>query len=160
MHVGGVQFEKAAKVQLMHVPYKGGAPAATDLMGNNITMMFVGVSVVLPHISSGKLRAFAVASPERHFALPDVPTFAELGMPSVDASAWAGAFAPRGTPAPVIAKLNAAFARALEDKAVKAALRANGAQIRLMQGESFRSFVAAEVGRWGQVIREGKITVD
>jgi len=157
MHVGGVQFERAAKVDLVHVPYKGGAPAAVDLMGNNITMMFVGVSVVLPNISAGKLRAFAVAAPQRHFALPDVPTFAELGMPSVDASAWAGAFAPRGTPAPVVQKLNAAFSRALQDKAVMDALRANGVQIRPMQGETFRSFVASEVERWGQVIRETKV---
>jgi tripartite-type tricarboxylate transporter receptor subunit TctC len=160
LHLAGVLFEMAAKVKLMHVPYKGGSPAASDLLGNNITMMFDTVSVALPNLRAGRLRAFAVAAQQRHFALPDVPTFAELGMPSVDAATWAGVFAPRGTPAPIVQELNAALAKVLQQKPVQDALRANGVQMMPLQGERFRSFVSAEVNRWGQVIRDAKIAME
>ena len=98
MHLAGVLFEKAAGVEMLHVPYKGGAPASMDLLGGNVAMMFDTVSVALPNVGAGKLRALAVAAPERHFALPDVPTFAELGFKGVEAATWAGVFAPKGTP--------------------------------------------------------------
>ncbi|MDB5824885.1 MAG: tripartite tricarboxylate transporter substrate binding protein [Herminiimonas sp.] len=160
LHLAGVLFEKAAKVKLMHVPYKGGSPAATDLLGNNITMMFDTVSVALPNLRAGNLRAFAVAAQQRHFALPDVPTFAELGMPSVIAATWAGMFAPRGTPAAVVQELNAALAKVLKEKSVQDALRANGVQLMPLQGERFHSFVSAEIDRWGQVVREAKIPAE
>ncbi|HEY9280744.1 MAG TPA: tripartite tricarboxylate transporter substrate binding protein [Eoetvoesiella sp.] len=158
LHLAGVMFEKAANVELMHVPYKGGAPAAADLLGNNITMMFVAVSVALPYIKAGTMRAFGVASPQRHFALPDVPTFAEMGMPSVDAAAWAGVFAPKGTPPAIAQRLNTAFDRVLKQQAVEDSLRSNGFQITPKQGENFRLFVESEINRWGEVIREAKIT--
>jgi tripartite-type tricarboxylate transporter receptor subunit TctC len=157
LHLSGVLFEKAAKVELMHVPYKGGAPASADLLGNNITMMFDTVSVALSNIRAGKLRAFAVAAPQRHFALPDVPTFAELGMPAVDAATWAGVFVPRGTPPPIVQELNAAFARVMKEKPVQDALRANGVQMMPLQGEQFRAFMVGEINRWRQVVREAKI---
>ncbi|QNP58221.1 Bug family tripartite tricarboxylate transporter substrate binding protein [Paenacidovorax monticola] len=158
LHLAGVMFEKAAKVQLMHVPYKGGAPASMDLLGGSVNMMFDTVSVALPNLRAGKLRALAVAAPERHFALPDVPTFAELGLPGVDAATWAGVFAPRGTPPAVVQELEAAFARVLAQKPVQEALRANGVQIQSLQGERFRSFVTGEIRRWGQLVREARIT--
>jgi tripartite-type tricarboxylate transporter receptor subunit TctC len=160
LHLSGVLFESAAKVQLMHVPYKGGAPASADLLGNNITMMFDTVSVALPNLRAGKLRAFAVAAPQRHFALPDVPTFAELGMPAVDAATWAGVYAPRGTPAPIVQELNAAFARVLKEKQVQDALLANGVQLMPWQGERFRSFYVGEINRWRQVVRDAKIAAE
>ena len=106
----------------------------------------------------GDARALAVAAPERHFALPDVPTFAELGLPSVEAATWAGVFVPKGTPAAVVQELNAAFARVLAQKPVQDALRANGVQVQSLQGERFRSFVTGEIKRWGQLVREAKIT--
>jgi tripartite-type tricarboxylate transporter receptor subunit TctC len=160
LHLAGVLFEKAAKVQLMHVPYKGGAPASADLLGNNITMMFDTVSVALPNLRAGKLRAFAVAAPQRHFALPNVPTFAELGMPTVDAATWAGVFAPRGTPAPIVQELNAALARVMTEKPVQDALRANGVQQMPWQGERMRAFVVGEINRWRQVVRDAKISLE
>jgi tripartite-type tricarboxylate transporter receptor subunit TctC len=160
LHLAGVMFEKAAKVELMHVPYKGGAPASTDLLGGNIPMMFDTVSVALPNLKAGKLRAFAVAAKERHFSIPDVPTFAELGYPGVEAATWAGVFAPRGTPAPILAELNGAFARVLADPAVQDSLRANGVQVMSWQGEKFRTFVQGEVKHWGQVIRDAKIAIE
>lgn len=158
LHLAGVMFEKTAKVQLVHVPYKGGAPASMDLMGGNTSMMFDTVSVALPNVRAGKLRALAVAAPERHFALPDVPTFAELGLQGVEAATWAGLFTPKGTPAVVVQDLNAAMARVLVQKPVQDALRTNGVEIQSLQGEKFRAFVNSEIKRWGQIVREAKIT--
>lgn len=158
LHLAGVMFEKSAKVQLVHVPYKGGAPASMDLLGGNTHMMFDTISVALPNLRAGKLRALAVAAPERHFALPDVPTFAELGLPGVEAATWAGLFVPKGTPAPIVAELNQAMARVLAQKPVQDALRGNGVQVRSLQGDKFRAFVNSEIKHWGQVVREAKIT--
>ncbi len=158
LHLAGVLFEQSAGVELMHVPYKGGAPASMDLMGGNVAMMFDTVSVALPNIRSGKLRALAVAASERHFALPDVPTFAELGFKNVEAATWAGLFAPKGTPAPILEELRAANAKALADPKVQTALRGNGVQLLPLQGDSFRRFVSAETKRWGQVVKDAKIT--
>lgn len=158
LHLAGVMFEKAAKVQLIHVPYKGGAPASMDLLGGNTNMMFDTISVALPNVRAGKLRALAVAAPERHFALPDVPTFAELGLQGVEAATWAGVFVPKDTPPAVVQELNAAFARVLAQKPVQEALRANGVQIQSLQGEKFRTFVNGEIKRWGAMVREAKIT--
>jgi tripartite-type tricarboxylate transporter receptor subunit TctC len=158
LHLAGVLFEKSAGVELLHVPYKGGSPASMDLLGGNLAMMFDTVAVSLPNLRAGKLRGLAVAAPERYFALPDVPTFAELGFKGVEAATWAGAFAPKGTPAPILAELRAVHAKVLADKSVQDALRANGVQPMPMQGEQFRGFVDAEIRRWGQVVHAAKIT--
>ena len=158
LHLAGVLFEKAAGVSLMHVPYKGGAPASMDLLGGNVSMMFDTISVSLPNLRAGKLRALAVAAPERHFALPDVPTFAELGYRGVEAATWAGVFVPKGTPAGIVEELRAAHARVLAEPRVQEALRANGVQVLPLQGERFRGFVAGEIRRWGQVVKDAGIT--
>ena len=158
LHLAGVLFEKAAGVEMLHVPYKGGAPASMDLLGGNVAMMFDTVSVALPNIRAGKLRALAVAAPERHFALPEVPTFAELGYKGVEAATWAGVFAPKGTPATIVEELRVAHARALADKQVQDALRGHGVQLTPWQGEQFRNFIGSEIKRWAQVVRDAKIT--
>ena len=158
LHLAGVLFEKAAGVEMLHVPYKGGAPASMDLLGGNVAMMFDTVSVALPNIRAGKLRALAVAAPQRHFALPDVPTFAELGYQGVEAATWAGVFAPKGTPAPILEELRAAHAKVLADKQVQDALRGHGVQLTAWQGEQFRNFIGSEIKRWAQVVRDAKIT--
>ncbi|HEX2546577.1 MAG TPA: tripartite tricarboxylate transporter substrate binding protein [Ramlibacter sp.] len=157
LHLAGVLFEQAAGVKLVHVPYKGGAPASVDLMGGSLDMMFDTVSVSLPNIRGGKLRPLAVAAPERHFALPDVPTFAELGVRGVEAATWAGLFAPKGTPAPVLAQLRRASENALKDARVQEALRTNGVQMLAWPGERFGAFVASETARWGKVVRDAGI---
>ena len=126
LHLAGEMFQRAAGVKLVHVPYKGGAPAATDLLGGSITMMFDTVAVSLPNLRAGKLVALAVAAPERHFALPDVPTFAEKGYAAVESSTWTGLFAPKGTAADVVRKLAQASAAALKDPEVEKTLRASG----------------------------------
>ena len=160
LHLAGEMFQRAAGVKLIHVPYKGGAPAATDLLGGNITMMFDTVAVSLPNLRAGKTVALAVAAPERHFALPDVPTFAEKGFPGVDSSTWTGLFAPRQTPAPVVIKLKAASDAALKDPEVIGALRTNGVATRAMTSEEFARFVDSEMAKWSQVVKSAGITLE
>lgn len=160
LHLGGVLFERVGKVQFTHVAYKGGAPASADLLGGSITMMFDTVAVSLPNLRAGKLKAFAVAARERHFAIPDVPTFAELGFAGVESGTWAGLFAPHGTPAAIVDDLGAAVARVLMDPGVQDGLRANGVQVTSLQGERFRSFVKDEIRHWGEVVREARVALD
>ena len=153
LHLAAVLFEQSAGVKLVHVPYKGGAPASVDLMGGQIDMMFDTVTVSLPQIKAGKLRPIAVAAAERHFALPDVPSFAELGVQGVDASTWAGMFAPKGTPAAVVKALRDAADKAMKDARVQEALRSSGFQLMAWPGERFGAFVAKETKRWGKVVK-------
>ena len=160
LHLAGEMFERAADVKLIHVPYKGGAPAATDLLGGSITMMFDTVAVSLPNLRAGKVVALAVAAPQRHFALPDVPTFAEKGYPAVDSSTWTGLFAPKGTPVPVVAKLASASAAALSQPDVDKAFRASGVQPQVMTSEQFARFVTSELAKWGKVVKDSGITLD
>jgi tripartite-type tricarboxylate transporter receptor subunit TctC len=160
LHLAGAMFERVAGLQLSHVPYKGGAPASLDLMRGVVDMMFDTVVVSLPLVQSGKTRPLAVAAAERHFALPDVPTFNELGFRGVESGTWAGLFAPKGTPAEVVAVLRRASESALADATVRNALRGMGVQIMARSGDSFRSFVQAEIERAGQVVKAAGIRAD
>lgn len=160
LHLAAAMFERAAGVQLTHVPYKGGAPASVDLMGGQVDLMFDTVAVSLPLVQSGKTRALAVAAPRRHFALPDVPTFAELGIAGMESGTWAGLFAPKGTPADVLAELRRASAAALADPAVQASLRGIGVQPDGRSGDAFRKFVDEEVQRAGQLVRSAGIKLE
>lgn len=158
LHLAGVMFERAAGVQLVHVPYKGGAPASVDLMGGVVDMMFDTVAVSLPLVQSGKTRALAVASAQRHPALPDVPTFAELGYKGVESGTWAGLFAPKGTPADVVSELRRAGEAALDDGTVKASLRGMGFQAGARSGPAFRSFVQDEIAKHAQLVKAAGIS--
>jgi len=160
LHLAGELFGSATRVDLLHIPYKGAAPATTDLLGGQITMMFNTVPVALPLIRSGKLTALAVTSPKRHFALPDVPTFAELGYASVQSETWVGLFAPAGTPREVVDKLAAALDRALRDKSVVDLLRQQGAEPQFMDSAAFARYVDSEIARWGSVVRAAGIKLD
>jgi tripartite-type tricarboxylate transporter receptor subunit TctC len=160
LHLAGVMFERAAGVQLTHVPYKGGAPASLDLLAGVVDMMFDTVAVSLPLVQSGKTRALAVAAAERHPSLPDVPTFAELGFKGVESGTWAGLFAPRGTPPEVVAELRRATELALADPAVKASIRGLGFQIGARSGPAFRAFVQEEIQKNAQLIKAAGIAPD
>lgn len=160
LHLAGELFAAEAKVSLVHVPYKGGAPATTDLLGGQITMMFNTVPVALPQIRAGKLVPLAVTAGKRHFALPDVPTFAELGYKSVISSTWTGFFAPAGTPREIVDRLALATERALQDKTVADALRAQGAEPEFMGPDPFARYVDSEITRWTKVIRSLNIKPD
>ena len=160
LHLAGEMFRGAAKVDLLHVPYKGAAPATADLLGGQITMMFNTVPVALPQIRSGKLTALGVTSPKRHFALTDVPTFAELGYPSVASATWVGLFAPAGTAREVIDKLAQGMDRALREKSVIDLLKTQGAEPDFMASAAFSQYVDSEMARWGDVVRSAGIKLD
>ncbi|MGE4240554.1 Bug family tripartite tricarboxylate transporter substrate binding protein [Ramlibacter sp.] len=160
LHLSGAMFEHLANVDLTHVPYKGGGPASVDLMGGVVDMMFDTVAVSLPLIQGGKTRPLAIASAERHFALPDVPTFAELGYKDMVFGTWAGLFAPKGTPADVLAELRRASDAAMNDASVKATLRTIGVQTIPRTGEAFRQFVQQEISRSAQIVKAAGITAE
>jgi tripartite-type tricarboxylate transporter receptor subunit TctC len=160
LHLAGELFRSAARVDLLHVPYKGAAPATTDLLGGQITMMFNTVPVALPLIRSGKLTALAVTSHKRHFALPDVPTFAEQGYKSVESETWVGLFAPAGTARDVVDKLAQALERTLREKAVVELLRQQGAEPQFMGPDAFARYVESEIARWGSVVRAAGIKLE
>ncbi|OVZ59144.1 hypothetical protein CDO44_13330 [Pigmentiphaga sp. NML080357] len=157
LHLAGELFKQAAKVDLVHVPYRGGAPASLDLLAGNITMMFDTVAVSLPNLRAGKTRALAVAAKARHFALPEVPTFAEKGYPSVVSATWAGIFAPAGTLPAVVQRLDEASRKALEDPSVVEVMRKTGVQIDYKNSGDFAAYVASEIALWGDVIRRNNI---
>ena len=144
----------------VHIPYKGGAPAITDLLGGNVDASFQNINAVIQHINAGKLRALAITGDKRSALLPQVPTMGEAGVKGVDVYSWQAVAAPRGLPADLKAKLHAALVASLNDPAVKPKLQEQGFEIVANTPEQFAKFQAAEFARWKQVIEAGKITAD
>jgi tripartite-type tricarboxylate transporter receptor subunit TctC len=144
----------------VHVPYKGGGPAMSDLLGAQVDASFQNINAVVPHVASGKLRALAVTSAQRSPLLPQVPTLAEAGVKDVDVYSWQAAAAPKGLPADVKAKLHAAMIAALNDPAVKPKLLELGFEIVGNTPEQFAAFQQRENTRWKQLIETRKITAD
>ena len=144
----------------VHVPYKGGGPAMSDLLGGQVDASFHNINAVVPHVAAGKLRALAVTSNQRSPLLPQVPTLAESGVKDVDVYSWQAAAAPKGLPADVKAKLHASMIAALNDPAVKPKLLELGFEIVGDTPEQFAAFQAKENARWKQLIETRKITAD
>jgi tripartite-type tricarboxylate transporter receptor subunit TctC len=160
IHLSGELFKQMTQIDMQHVPYKGSAPAVADLIGGQTAIMFDNMPSVMPHVKAGKLRALAVTTAKRSPALPDVPTIAESGVPGYDTSSWFGLLAPVGTPADVVAKLNAAIAKALADPDVKTKLAEQGAEPHPEKPEQFAAFIASETAKWGKVVKESGASVD
>ncbi len=158
-HLVTEMFKAAAGIDVLDVPYKGGGPAAIDVMSGRVDMFFSVVPLVLPYIKSGKLRAIAVASANRSALLPDVPTLQESGY-SVVGSAWNGLVAPRGTPKAIVAKLNAETRGILASDATKQAFEALGMEAVGGSPEEFRAFLAAERKKWARVIADRHIKAE
>ena len=159
-HLSGEQFNTLVGARMLHVPYKGGALAQTDLIGGQVQAMFANLPEVLTQVQAGKLRPLAVTGKARRANLPAVPTFAEAGYPQMDARSWFGLFAPAGTPAPVVARLSASIAQAVADPAVQARLKELGADPIGDRHEAFQPFVAQEVTRWGALVARSGATAD
>ncbi len=156
-HVLGELFRLVADIKVTHIPYRGSAPAITDLLGGQIQMMFDTPVVFLPHIQAGRLRALAITSAARSPQLPDVPTMIESGLPRLQASLWSGLLAPAGTPAAVITRLNTAFNAAMNTPETKASLQKLGAEPQAMSPDEFGRFLAAETRKWSAVVAEAGI---
>ena len=159
-HLAGEMLKDTAGIDVLHVPYKGGAPAITDLLGERITFMPINPLEVITHIHAGTLRPLAVASAKRSALLPDVPTSREEGLPNFTASVWWGLVAPAKTPPAIIKQLNAAANTALADADVRKQLTQLGVTILPGTPEAFGQFVRTETTTWAGVIRKAGITAD
>ena len=159
-HLAAEMFNAMAGIKLTHVPYKGSAPAITDVMAGHVQLMFDTVMSALPHVQAGKLRALAVSGAERAPVAPDVPTIAEAALPGYEAIAWNGLFAPAGTPRAIIDQLNAEVVRALQSEKVKEQLASLGATARPTTPSDFSTYVRDEVAKWAKVVKESGATVE
>ncbi|MHA7598731.1 Bug family tripartite tricarboxylate transporter substrate binding protein [Alicycliphilus sp. T452] len=159
-HVSGELFRTMTGTDLLHVPYKGSAPAMTDLLGGQISIMFDNMPSAIQHVRSGKLRPIAVTTAKRSPELPDVPTIAEAGVPGYEAMSWFGMFAPAATPKPVLDKLNAALVKVLNQPDVKKKIAEQGGDVVAETPAQFAAFIKAESAKWGKVVKESGATVD
>ncbi|QJW83897.1 tripartite tricarboxylate transporter substrate binding protein [Ramlibacter terrae] len=157
-HLAGELMASSAKVQLMHVPYKGSAPALNDVLGGHVPLMFDLLATALPNVQSGKLKALAVTSRQRTPLLPNVPTARESGLQDYEVTAWFGVFAPAGTPAPVVARLNADLTAVLQAPDMQKRLRELGAEPESGPAEAYGRYVRDEADKWGAVVRKAGLT--
>jgi tripartite-type tricarboxylate transporter receptor subunit TctC len=159
-HLAGELFKTMAGIEIVHVPYRGGALAVTDLMAGQVQMMIDVMPNVQALAKDGKVRGIAVAANARFPGAPEYPTVAESGLPGFEASAWDGVFAPAGTPEPIITKLNAAIRHALDDPELVAALRARGARPVVGTPQEFAQHIADSTQKWAKVIRASGAKID
>jgi tripartite-type tricarboxylate transporter receptor subunit TctC len=157
-HLAGALFEQMAQVELTHVPYRGGGPAMTDVMGGQVPLFFANVASALGHIQSKRLRPLAVTSKLRTRALPDVPTLEESGLKGYEVLEWNPVLAPAATPAPVRARLAAALRAAMADPEVLGRVRALGGEVFSGDEKAAAAFLQQQQALWGRVVRERRIT--
>jgi len=152
-HLSGELFKQAAGIDILHVPYRGSAPAITDLRGGQIDMFFDNTPSILPHIKAGALRALAITGTQRSPHLPDVPTMQEAGFQDFVIAPWFGVMAHKKTPARIIERLNKAYNEALSDPSVLGQFADMGVKAGGGTPEEFRAHIRAETGRWGELVR-------
>ena len=160
IHLSGELFKTLTGVQMTHVPYKGSAPALTDLMGGQVQLMFDNLPSSLAFIKAGKLRALGVTSTTRAAALPDVPTLVEAGVPGFEASSWFGIVAPAGTPRDIVMRINTEVAKWLASPDARDKLSAQGAIAASGSPEDFARHIASETTKWARVVKESGAKVD
>ncbi len=158
-HLGCEMLKQAANIDIVHVPYKGVAPALVDLLGGRVQITF-SVPTVLPQVKAGEVRALAVTGPKRIAALPDVPTIAEAGLPEVTFQSWNGVHVPAGTPKPIIAKLNAEIARAVRMQDMRERMQSLGFEPEGGTPSEFGAFVKDDVERWAKAVQATGVKVE
>lgn len=160
IHLAGDLFEKAAKIKIRHVPYKGSNPAMMDALAGNIDLLVSSVPSALSQIKSGKLRPLAVTSARRSTSLPDVPTVAESGYKDFDVSTWYGLFMPAGTPKDIVATVNTEVNKLLTQPDVKAAIHAQGAEPRAMTPEQFSNLLKTDYLKWKGIVQASGVQIE
>ena len=159
-HLAGELFRTMAGIDITHVPYRGGAAAATDVVAGQVQMMIDVMPNAYPLVKSGRVRGLAVTTANRFPTAPEFPTIAEAALPGFEVSAWDGVFAPAGTPMAIVTKLNGAIRQALDDPQVKESLLAHGALVVPGTPEDFGRFIAAESEKWAKVVRQSGAKID
>lgn len=159
-HIAGEMFKSYAKVDLVHTPYKGCAPALTDILGGHNPIFFQTISNVIDHMKSGRVRILAVAEPRRLAEFPEIPTMIEAGVPNYTVTPWYGVFAPSGTPKELVAKINADITKVVTSPELNALLRQTHYVPETTSPENFSKVVATDLKRLGDVIKEAKMTAD
>lgn len=160
-HLAGELMQVVTGVKMTHVPYKGSAPALTDLIGGQVDVMFDYAVSAGPHVKAGKLRALAVAGANRLAMLPDAPTTQEAGVPGIESSSWSGVFVPIKTPAPIVTRLTRSMEIAMAaGDATKYADQHGSRILSGLSGAKFAAFVEAEITRWGEVVRRADVRLD
>lgn len=158
-HLSGELFKMLAKVDLLHIPYKGNVPALTDVVGGQTSMLFATMPTAMPLARAGKLHALAVTGKQRNGAAPEIPAIAET-LPGFEVMNWVGIFAPAGTPADVVTKLNAEIMRVMKLPEVQSRLVTEGAASRANTPADFAAFQKAEIAKWAKVIKEAGLKAD
>ncbi len=159
-HLGGELFKLMAKVDILHVPFKGGGPAMIDVVGGHTKVMFSSLVQTTPHIKSGKLRALGTGGSKRTTVLPDVPPVAEAGVPGYEAVNWWGIVAPAGTPAAIVAKLHKELTAVQDSPELQKQFATEGADIVKMSSAEFGEFMVKEMNKWERVVKEGGIKAE
>ena len=159
-HLSGALFNVLGKVNLSHVPYKGNAPALTDLLGGHVQVAFLGIPAAQPPVASGRLRGLAVTATTRSRALPQVPTVAESGLPAYELSPWYGILAPAGTPVDVVTRLNETINRSMREPETVERLAALGAEPENASAAEFTARVRSDIEKWTRVIRAANIRAE
>lgn len=159
-HLAGELFKSQTKTFITHIPYKGAGPALSDLIAGQVDLMYDGLGSSAQHIRSGRIKALAVAAPQRSAAFPNVPTAAEAGVPGYEVSTWYAVFAPKGTPKDVVDKMYAEVQKALATPELKQTWLNNGSEIPALTQEQFASFVGSEVKRWARVAQVSGAKLD
>jgi tripartite-type tricarboxylate transporter receptor subunit TctC len=159
-HMGMELLKSMTGINVVHVPYKGGGPAMTELLAGQVQLLFNSIPSVLPQVKAGRLKALAVGSARRSPAMPDVPTVAESGVPGYEYATWYGLFAPAGTPRPVIAQLNKAVAAALKNPELAQSLASQGSEPNPTTPDELARFVKSEHDRWSRVVMAAHLTAE
>ncbi len=159
-HLAGALFESVAKVEMVHVPYKGGGPALNDVIGGQVPLFFGNLASTFQHVQSGRLKPLAVTAAKRSPLLPNVPTLAEAGLPGAEIYEWNAVFVPAATPEPVVQKLNAALQAAIDSPEVKARITQLGGESQRMTPETAQQFIRGQMSIWARVIKERNITAE
>ena len=160
LHLGGELFKRMAKVEMTHIPYRGGAPAINDLIPGRVDVIFDNMPSILSHVKAGSLRGLAVTTKDRVAVVADIPTIAESGVPGFDVFSWFGFFVPAKTPPDIVARINADTNAALAHASVKSRFEELGATPKGSTPAGLAAFLKSEVDKWGPVIQEAKIRVE
>jgi tripartite-type tricarboxylate transporter receptor subunit TctC len=159
-HVSGELFKYMTGTDIVHIPYKGGAPAIADLIAGNVELMFESTNSIAPHVKNGRVRALAVTGAKRSTSLPEVPTLAEAGVPGYEVNTWSGVIAPAGLPRPLLARLNAAVNAAIATPQAKARLAELGNEGGGGTPEDFAELIRRDSAKWAEVVRRSGAKID